>query len=610
MQKLTSICFVLFLLLSAIDAAVPQSKTTILFHDNFINSDNNWNRNREALKYGTGSLSKRHSRDINVRGLYITQTTPPHNSVSWVSRDINIDKTIDLIDTTFELETTSVGQGNTLWHRVALTIQFFNRFDQYIGHTDLIRIAGTHSKDTYRSVIIPEESATKMRILFSIIGVDGSARLSSINVQGVNYHKDAVDKSIRIMPTPHPYKIKCIDNNVEFDKIYVTGKGLKKEHYHLIRNILYKKLNKKHLVFEDDDSPGNLAKLHIVIVSNLTNIPNDAAKAVSNNEGYFIESTNNKISVFASSIKGIMYALYTLQQMIQKEIDGYNIQSCKISDWPSLAVRGIAGGQNSEKYLNKLAEYKINSVQISGAPGLWQDWNDRISLNLIKEVKKTSKSLMKNHINGTVAIWPGGYGDIFIWSEPTHTDVIFKKIQLYYKEGISSFILICASDYSRVGRGNGIVSDIDKRKNLSLEEAHTGLVHSINKMAMANGMDIKLSLFPFYYLASREYSRKEKNYISNLKRLNDTIDIIYGGRISNSDIKHYSEMTGRKLTLRHPIPVVQAGKPRSLSFNLYRMFQDIYSDVDQKYINGIILEDFKSTHELKMIANFLWNYGR
>ncbi len=329
-------------------------------------------------------------------------------------------------------------------------------------------------------------------------------------------------------------------------------------------------------------------------------------------EGYFIlieESTKAKPRVIIGSFtnKGLFYGIQTLVQLARKDkLDRFVIPNIIIIDRPTLSVRGIATGNRKKEYMEKLACYKINEIQIHGAPGIWKDWDSKVDFKISEEIISMAKWANNIYIDPSVAVWPGGYGRIFTWSSEKDREIILEKLKLYRQAGFKKGLVVCASDYVRVGRGNGIVAREDLDRKMTLSEAHNGLLDYLQKHL--NGKNFTLEMFPFYYQGSRELHPVEVNYLQSLSKLPENIEIIYGGRMSAADVRFVADTLGRKVLVRLPTP--QTPKEDSRRAPVSGVLASMFEKEAQPKMSGIIFETPADESLLREVADFMWNFGR
>jgi hypothetical protein len=110
--------------------------------------------------------------------------------------------------------------------------------------------------------------------------------------------------------------------------------------------------------------------IHPNTLGEFASVPADVVDSVlASDEGYFITSAGNHISLFAKSKTGVFYAVTTFLQIVEKQRFAFRFPEIRIADYPSMKMRGISDdisrGQistvvNFRKIIRFLAMYKMN----------------------------------------------------------------------------------------------------------------------------------------------------------------------------------------------------------------------------------------------------------
>lgn len=600
-------------------AKASNEKTDRLFYDNFkLVGATGWHRNNNAIENSNIAILV-HEIDPkhDISGLSIDLKEKTASSVSWVSKRFSLNDAKHLVAEAV-VSTKNVQGGIKTWHRAAVTLQFFDSNDKYINHSDIVRISGTHNREVFKHNIITPVNAFYARVIFGMVGSTGVSVLHGISIDSNKLSGNV--SAFDVMPKP--WKMNCTNENLKIDNIniYFEQESISKRFKQSAVVILAEAVGRKQTQLVYEDNKDELPVLHIrkltlnqVEALALENSDDDITE-LTKNDGYRIHfvNDNNKTDIVVESRteRGLYYAIQTLVQLITTVNSKIHIQICDIKDWPVLEMRGIATGKSNSKYIKKLSKYKINEIQISGSAGFWGEWNKPITPSLARKIDKLGNNIQNHFINGTVLSWPGAYGEIFSWSSNSDRQIIADKAILYAKSGFTGFLLVGASDYARVGRGNGVISTSDIDKGLSLSEAHiTMLEHLCSSLSQANS-SMRLHMFPYYYMGAREYSDKEISYLSDISGLNDSIYLYYGGRTSYEDIKSITKYIGRKPVVRISAPG-SVGMVREISGDeLSQLLMARFIDVPPYAISGLVVEAPKSDDDIKYIANILWNYGR
>lgn len=606
--------------------ASPQNSTNLFSADfALLQGQVNWQKNKIAIVSPDVSASIIKITDLKSRslaGIGIVVKKPIMSSASWVSDSFGLQGS-DYLVVHASVSGENIKGGNDTWHRASVTIQFFDANSQYIGHDDIVRFSGNQNKETYKQVVLFPENASQARVIFGMVGATGKAILHSVSVKGKKFIQPAALPRSAGVVIPTPWKQECADRWIEIEYLDLKFKGA--DVSHTLRASVTETLREKIGTRKVQYSPGESERQanHAVfelfpVVDNSTLVSGDESKLneLNHTDGYrltidTVDGIGLDIQARASSERGLYYAAQSLRQLMRVSPDHkVEVRQCIIRDWPVLSLRGIAGGRGGGDYIKLLSSYKINELQISGAPGVWADWDIPATIEVNKSILAMGKAMQASFMNGTVAIWPGAYGNVFAWSNPDHRDVLLKKSALYKDAGFSSILLVFASDYGRVGRGDGILAEQDKDKNLMLSDAHNSLASHFYKTFKEANYPGWLKIFPYYYMGAREYGEEEIDYLRDMSHLPEQISFIYGGRISRLDIERISKYIGRRPLIRISTPGTAGMAKSAQDRNIYQLLEEIFSGLDPGMISGLVIEAPGTKRGILDLAEFMWNMGR
>ena len=85
-------------------------------------------------------------------------------------------------------------------------------------------------------------------------------------------------------------------------------------------------------------------------------------------EAYRLQVSESEITIEATTEKGVYWALQTLEQLATKKRNGYQIATCRITDWPAFRIRGFMQDvgrtyislNELKREIAALSRYKIN----------------------------------------------------------------------------------------------------------------------------------------------------------------------------------------------------------------------------------------------------------
>lgn len=584
-----------------------------------------WSRNRVAED--NRDVAKLENRVVARGGeslsqLSIALTRPTSATASWVSDRFQLAKRSYLV-VNARISTAGVhGVGDKTWHRAALTIQYFDGAGAYVGQEDIVRISGTHAEEDFKKVLVVPDKAISAGFVFGMIEATGTAILHSLKAQSRAYEAvhEANEGGLAIYPKPWRQECENAWRPISYMNVGFEG-SISSATKAAVIDVLREDLGFRRVVLDGrkrgaSEGNVNFRLLDIERDSVTSNsIQPDGSPELHNSGGYRLDFDRSgeaiDMSVTAGDETGLLYSAQTLRQLIRKgDAGGYEVRICQIRDWPVLKIRGIGTGRMSAEYIQQLSRYKINEVQISGAPGVWSDWDRPITVKASKDISEIGKTLRKYGVSGAVAIWPGGYGRIFSWTSENDRRTLADKSLIYRQAGFDSLLLVLASDYERVGRGNGVLAKEDLVNGYSLSAYHVALAKYLLDFHMRERSGMKIEMFPFYYLGAREYGDVETSYLKEVSALSEGLMIIYGGNTSTNDIAYLSHIIGRKPLVRLPAPGATGIESGVDGFNLRQIMSERFSAVDQDSILGLVIETPNDESSLRVIADYMWNYGR
>lgn len=644
---LRAIFFMLFGL--CISGEYADASHKLIFKDDFTASTLNWSRNKLAnnLLAGESALFVKAGTDSSAPYLSLTVLTPRESVVAWVSNRFNIGS-MSYVSVTGKVGSDNVIEGQLSWHRASLTIQYFDINSAYIGKNDIIRFSGTHLPDTYNTLALVPNGAVSAQLVFGLVGCNGRATLHSVDVNQVDrdpaslaaFRSTLPGSSIATLsPANLSFKAIQIDNspiavaasvkvipnpkNIFCTTEQIVGAGFTVNFSDKITDSAVKNNFREmiSMIELSNIQPGlsDLLPIEIYLYrlpvgseteiygTSLTSIPMTVAS-----EGYKIEVSKpgqpKKIKISALSDKGLFYGLQTLTQLVKPaSIGNLSISYCQIRDWPNISVRGMGTGTGTSTYVKLLSKYKFNAIAISGGVGLWGDWDQPLTNTTITALQSLAVTSKKNYIEANVAIWPDSYGSIYTWTSNADQTTLLNQVRKYMSAGFSGLLIICASDYERVGRGNGIVSVVDIDLGLTVDEAHYNTVTNFYNALKYEFPNVNIQFFPFHYIVGREAGSAEEAYLKRLSQIPKDIPFMYSGRLEKKDLQWLTTTTGRKPIVRIPAPLgntpVTTMPGETLSLLKYN-----FREVNPQNVWGIYLETPKDEVEMQQIAEFLWNF--
>lgn len=552
--------------------------------------------------------------------LEITLKEPLSASASFVSPSFSLNLREFLVAEA-EVEAREVGTGPNLWDRGAVVLHYADAGGRHISHADIVRIAGTHPRQGFQVVLIPPPAARQAKVLLSL----GSAAAGTLRLHGVRIFSRPYGPAAQTAFSPDglcpkPWRSRFLPGSTSVTGLRLVPVSPGLEDLAAASRKLFQSLGLIVATSGEKGAPStlvNAVKLRLLKLStqdplDLPGLPlkNPSADLLGE-EGYFLKTvaaaSAKEIVIGSLTDRGAFYGLLTLAQLLRKVgPQEFRLPSAIILDRPALKLRGMASGDLRPEFLEKVGRLKFNEFQMHGAPGVWKDWDAPIDPRLRQKAAALAAQARAWRLDPTVVVWPGGYGRVFAWTSDRDRGIYFDKLELYRQAGFKGAVVVCASDYVRVGRGNGIVAPADLSRGLTLSAAHLGLMTYLARKFSKTKFG--LELFPFYYQGAREYPAAELDYFRELAKLPREVEIIYGGRLTKEDVDFLAQVAGRPLLVRLPSPEPPLLASRRAPVGA--VLASLAPPAVKPLISGFIWEAPPDDAILKELADFLWNFGR
>lgn len=109
-------------------------------------------------------------------------------------------------------------------------------------------------------------------------------------------------------------------------------------------------------------TPGSRHKIEITLTDQLDGVTQNPEEA------YRLKVSSAKITIQATTRKGVFWAVQTLRQLTDKQGNRYSIQGCEITDWPAFRIRGFMQDvgrsyislDELKREIEVLSRYKMN----------------------------------------------------------------------------------------------------------------------------------------------------------------------------------------------------------------------------------------------------------
>ncbi len=328
------------------------------------------------------------------------------------------------------------------------------------------------------------------------------------------------------------------------------------------------------------------------------------------NEKYTIEvSFVNReplVNIRFSHKRGLMYALFTLQQMINAD----KLYNCYLEDYPKFNIRGIIEGyygppwkdEDRKAIFSLLLQYKMNTYFYGPKDDpyhrkLWRVLYPTESLSKLKKLFNRAQVL---EIDFFYSIGPG----LSIrYSDKRDFELLLEKIKQIHSIGIKNFGFFLDDIPPILQHG------VDKKVYEDLVSAHIDIISRLFSYLKTMDSEIRLVVCPTQY-----YGKGNEYYISKLGRnLDPLIDIFWTGpEICSRELNLYDASVFRTSTYHKPLywdnyPVndlemseeMHIGPYLNRDMHLYRCSRGIIS-------NGMQYAE-ASKIPFITIACYLWN---
>lgn len=184
-------------------------------------------------------------------------------------------------------------------------------------------------------------------------------------------------------------------------------------------------------------------------------------------EGYVLEVFNDRILIVAEDSAGLFYGVGTLLQMVKPEDGKIFTSAAKITDFPSMSLRGVhmldPDLDKVEGYLKYMADLKMNFVMISS----WKifDLDNRENAQKLQEIFEYARRLF---INPVPELGTFGAGGPVISVEPYAAEGILVEDELYRFRGDEAEPVLASksklANLIRTEESNVIITDTNKSK--------------------------------------------------------------------------------------------------------------------------------------------------
>lgn len=331
-------------------------------------------------------------------------------------------------------------------------------------------------------------------------------------------------------------------------------------------------------------------------------------------DGYEIDITNRYVHIFASTNRGIRYAIYTLNSLLENDV----LPIVYIKDEPSFLYRGIIEGYYGKPWtyeermdmVDFMDSCRLNVYMYAPKDDIYHRdlWYELYPKNQLKEILHLKDKLEEKDIEFVYCISPGNKdknGKGFEYSNEKEFDRLFKKLDQVIEKGVRSFgLLLDDIDYELSGE------NLVKFKRPGV--AHAYICNRVYDYLISIDKNIRMVMCPTEY---REVGRTI--YRDDLKaNMNKNISVFWTGYnvcaevISEEQIKETKEAFGADISIWDNFPVTDyfEGSRQYLAPIENRSVE--LSKYASSYIINPMNEYYISEVAMSTMADYAWNSSR
>lgn len=323
-------------------------------------------------------------------------------------------------------------------------------------------------------------------------------------------------------------------------------------------------------------------------------------------EKYFITVTNEKVTIEASSEKGVFRGVNTLCKLIEND----ELKTGELEDYPLFETRGYIEGFYGKTWSNEkrlsvmklMAKYGMNTFYYAPKDDIYhrEKWRELYPEAELEALKNLFDFATENYLEFA---WNIGPGLTYKYTSDDDFNLLIEKIKSIYNIGVKTFGLLLDDIPWE------FQYDEDKERFDSIVDAHIYLINKTYKALKEIDNSIKLTVCP------TQYSGDEKGYY-----------ISKFGQGIPTDVKMFwtgAEICSRILTVRESDELFRSTNHKPLFWDNFpvndcEMFQEMHlgavigREVElYKHCEGLISNVMEyaecSKIPLMTIADYLWN---
>ncbi|HUH28487.1 beta-N-acetylglucosaminidase [Gelidibacter sp.] len=315
-------------------------------------------------------------------------------------------------------------------------------------------------------------------------------------------------------------------------------------------------------------------------------------------EGYFINSSNKKITVIGRDARGTYYGVRTLIELLASD----KFPQGEIVDYPDVTARGVVEGfygtpwsfEHRMRQIDFYGKNKLNTYIYGPKDDPYHsspNWRKPYPADEAVQLKKLIDRAAQNHVDFVWAVHPGK--DIQ-WNDEDRT-ALLRKFEMMYDLGIRSYAVF--------------FDDISGEGTNPNQQA--GLLNYLHNAFVKVKKDVKpLIMCPTEY--NKGWSKPESGYLETLgKELDPSIRIMWTGNTVVSDIDQetmdwINAKIQREAFIWWNFPVSDYVRNHLLLGPTYGNAKDIADDV-----SGFVANPMEHAEASKIaiygVADYAWN---
>ncbi|MGD9604757.1 MAG: beta-N-acetylglucosaminidase domain-containing protein [Bacilli bacterium] len=281
-------------------------------------------------------------------------------------------------------------------------------------------------------------------------------------------------------------------------------------------------------------------------------------------DGYYLNiTTENKIIIKASNIRGIRYAFKMLNDLARKSNDGFLLPIVLIEDEPSFPIRGIVEGYYGEPWTldehldmaDFMDQFRLNAFMYAPKTDQYhrEKWFELYPDDLFQQLLTIKNKLASKDIDFYYCISPGhakNPEDGFQYAKDADFDRLFIKLKQVIDVGVNHFGLFFDDiDYQLSGDN----LQLFKRPGI----AHAHICNKVMDFLRENVIDPVLVMCPteYHQIGATEYRNDLKQNLDEDIVVFWTGDRVCAEAITENDAKQTAEAYEKPIFIWDNFPV-------------------------------------------------------